>query len=127
MRSIEVMLGGESVKLDPPAADLRALFALQCSTQFQDPAQTSRRTILAWAALGLCVPGEAKWDGDTLEGLLAFGRSRYNELRDDYNAVEVMTAGWAVLTALLDDFNGPPEAEVAERRDFTGPVLASSG
>ena len=75
----------------------------------------------------MCVPGETKWDGDTLKGLLAFGRSRYNELRDDYNAVEVMTAGWAVLGALLEDFNGPTEAEVAERRDFTRPALASSG
>ena len=127
MQPIEVTLGGEAVKLDPPAADLRALFALHCSTQFQGAAQSSKRTILAWSALGLCVPGEAKWDGDTLEGLLAFGRSRYNELRDDYNAVEVMTAGWAVLGALLEDFNGPTEAEVVERRDFTRAALASSG
>ena len=127
MQSIEVTLGGETVQLDPPAPDVRALFALQCSSQFAGPAQSSRRTVLAWAALALCVPGEGSWDGETIEGLLAFGRARFNEIRIDYSAVEVMTAGWAVLTALLEDFNGPTAAEVKDRRDFSGPALASTG
>ena len=127
MQPIEVMLGGEAVKLTPPAPDLRVLFVLYTNPCISGDPLDPRRTVMSWAALGLCLPGGLSWDGQSVEDLVTFGRRRFNALCVEYSRPEVMIASWQVLGALFEDFTRPTKAEVAERRDFTKPALANSG
>ena len=127
MQPIEVTLDGEAVKLTPPAPDLRVLFVLHTNPYISGDLLNPQRTVMSWAALGLCLPGNLSWEGESLEGLLAFGRQRFNALCTKHTRPEVTIASWRVRVALFEDFNGPTKAEVADRRDFSGPVLASSG